>query len=79
MDPLDLNTNNPIEDNSGKIEDKTTTKGSWFNNPLALYGTIAALAILLTLLVFSLIKGDIGMADQILSRIDLLVWDRCYA
>lgn len=75
VDPLDLNTNNPIEDNSGKIEDKTTTKGSWFNNPLALYGTIAALAILLTLLVFSLIKTKSYKYDLVTQK-DKLVEEK---
>jgi len=56
VDPLDLKVNNPIEDDL-KVEDKTTTKDSWLNNPLVLYGTIAALAVLLTLLVFSLLKA----------------------
>ncbi len=56
VDPLDLKVNNPIEDDL-KVEDKTTTKDSWLNNPLVLYGTISALAVLLTLLVFSLLKA----------------------
>ncbi len=57
VDSLDLNeTTNSLEDDLNKVDDKTDRKTSWFNNPLALYGTIAALVILLTLLLLNWLK-----------------------
>ena len=63
VDPLDIKNNNPIEDDLDKVEAKTTTKDSWLNNPYILYGTIATLVILLTLLIFSLLKAKSNKDD----------------
>ncbi len=71
VDPLDLNINNSIETDLNKVEDHTTTKDSWFDNSLALYGTIAALAILLTLLTFSLLKGKSYKGDLVKQKDNL--------
>jgi two-component system sensor histidine kinase/response regulator len=55
--PLDLSeTNNAIESHLKSVKPNTNEEPSWFNNPLALYGTLAALAVLLSLLLFSWLK-----------------------
>jgi signal transduction histidine kinase len=59
VNPYDLNISNPIEGEEDLIEVKETTStatSSWLNKPLVLFSIIAALAILLTLLVFSVLK-----------------------
>lgn len=57
IEPLDLGeTDNAIDDDINKVNHKNTEKTSWFNNPLIWYGTIAALAILLTLLLLNWLK-----------------------
>jgi signal transduction histidine kinase/tetratricopeptide (TPR) repeat protein len=57
IEPLDLGeTDNAIEDDINTVNHKNTEKTSWFNNPLIWYGTIAALATLLTLLLLNWLK-----------------------
>ena len=62
IDPIDL-----IDNNATTIEDKSTidikkedpqvvVKNSWLNNPLVLFGIIATLALLLSLLVYNFMK-----------------------
>lgn len=75
VDPLDLKNNNPIENDLDKVEDKTTTKDTWLNNPYVLYGTIAALAILITLLVFSLLKAK-SNKDDLDNQKDILAQEK---
>ncbi|WP_339753817.1 tetratricopeptide repeat-containing sensor histidine kinase [uncultured Winogradskyella sp.] len=58
VDPLNLSNTNTLEDDLNTVKPKTHTKTSWLNSPLTLYGTIAALAILLTLLLFSWLKAE---------------------
>jgi len=54
---IDLIENNTAsKDNSEKIELQPTEEPSWYNNPIVLYGLIIALALLLALLVYSLLK-----------------------
>jgi signal transduction histidine kinase len=55
VDPLDLDMNDSVEENLNNTPIKTD-ENKWFNNPLILYGTLAALAILLSLLIYSLVK-----------------------
>ncbi|WP_299115259.1 tetratricopeptide repeat-containing sensor histidine kinase [uncultured Winogradskyella sp.] len=58
VEPLDLNTTNSIEDELNNFEDQNeTTEKSWLNNPLFTYGTLVALAVFLTLLLFSYLKN----------------------
>ena len=55
--PLDLSeTNNAIEADLNTVKPKTNEELSWFNNSLAMYGTLAVLAVLLSLLLFSWLK-----------------------
>ncbi|WP_400080807.1 tetratricopeptide repeat protein [Winogradskyella sp. R77965] len=56
VDPLDISINNPIEENINKFEDKTE-KTTWFNKPWILFGALAAIAVLLSFLIFSLLKA----------------------
>lgn len=56
INPIDLDTNNPIEEELNNTENNLKEKKSWLNNPLLLYGGIAILAILLSLLAYSLFK-----------------------
>lgn len=55
IEPLDLNESNPIEDEIVNFDDNKN-KGSWRDNPLVLYGAIAACVILLTLLLLNFLK-----------------------
>ncbi|MFC0604653.1 tetratricopeptide repeat-containing sensor histidine kinase [Winogradskyella pulchriflava] len=60
VEPLDLDDSNSIEDQLDNFEDndnKATTT-SWLDNPLVKYGLLAALAILITLLLFSFLKRN---------------------
>ncbi|WP_299125405.1 tetratricopeptide repeat-containing sensor histidine kinase [uncultured Winogradskyella sp.] len=70
IDPLDLKMNNPIEENINNFENKTS-KTTWLNNPWVLYGTIAALAVLLSLLIFSLLKTK-SHKDELIKQKDML-------
>ena len=75
VNPLDLNdTNESIED-VNIIKTKKDTKTSWFYNPLTLYGAIAALAILLTLLLFSWLKTK-KYKDLIVEQNDKLTQEK---
>ncbi|BAO74723.1 two-component system sensor histidine kinase [Winogradskyella sp. PG-2] len=57
IEPVDLNEGkNTIIDDLNTDDNRTNGKASWFNNPLILYGAIAALAILLTLLLVNWLK-----------------------
>ena len=54
---LDLSTtSNTIDDDLNTVKTDTNSKTSWLNNPIALYISIAVLALLLTLLFFSWLK-----------------------
>ncbi|WP_296382276.1 tetratricopeptide repeat-containing sensor histidine kinase [Winogradskyella sp.] len=76
VDPLDINDpTNSIEDDLNKVDNKTKEKSSWFNNPLVLYGTIAALVILLTLLLFNWLKTK-TYKDTILEQNDKLAQEQ---
>ncbi len=56
--PLDLSESKSIEEELGNFENKDkTTKKSWLNNTLITYGALAALAVLLTLLLFNFLKN----------------------
>ncbi|MBV7270017.1 tetratricopeptide repeat-containing sensor histidine kinase [Winogradskyella luteola] len=56
--PLDLSESKSIEEELGNFENKDkTTKKSWLNNPLITYCALAALAVLLTLLLFNFLKN----------------------
>lgn len=58
VEPLYLNDANSIKDElDNSIDENKTTKKSWLTNPLVLYGALAALAILLTLLLFNFLKN----------------------
>jgi signal transduction histidine kinase/tetratricopeptide (TPR) repeat protein len=56
--PLDLSaTEDAIKNDLKTVKNNTdTTNTSWFNNPLGLYVTLATLAVLITLLLFSWLK-----------------------
>ena len=59
-EPLDLNTSNLIEEEIGNFEEEDNsnkTIKTWLNNPLIIYGAIAATAILLTLLLLNYLKS----------------------
>lgn len=59
-EPLDLNTSNLIEEEIGNFEEEDNsnkTLKTWLNNPLIIYGAIAATAILLTLLLLNYLKS----------------------
>ncbi len=59
-EPLDLNTSNLIEEEIGNFEEEDNsnkTIKTWLNNPLIIYGAIAATAILLTLLLLNYLKN----------------------
>ncbi|EDP72060.1 sensor for ctr capsule biosynthesis, probable histidine kinase acting on RcsB [Flavobacteriales bacterium ALC-1] len=56
IDPIDLEKNNPIEEELNITDNTPKVKNTWLNNPLVLYGGIAVLAILLSLLAYSLFK-----------------------
>ena len=57
---LDLINSNPIEeeiDNFEEEENNNKTIKTWLNNPLVVYGTLAASAVLLTLLLLNFLKN----------------------
>ena len=59
-EPLDLINSNPIEeeiDNFEGEENNNKTIKTWLNNPLVVYGALAATAILLTLLLLNYLKN----------------------
>jgi len=56
VDPINLVVNNPLGTDLGNTDDKTIAKKAWYNNKFVFYGILAALAILLTLLIASLLK-----------------------
>ncbi|WP_426429553.1 tetratricopeptide repeat-containing sensor histidine kinase [Winogradskyella sp. HB-48] len=58
-EPLDLNNANPIEQEIDNFDEEQNnqTKNSWLNNPLVLYGALAATAIFLTLLLLNYLKS----------------------
>jgi signal transduction histidine kinase len=55
VNPIELEITAPIEVDHNKTE--VTTNDSWFNKPIAWFVTIAVLAVLLTLLIFSFLKS----------------------
>lgn len=55
IEPLDLNESNPIEEEIVNNDDNKK-RGGWRDNPLVLYGTIAACVIFLTLLLLNFLK-----------------------
>ena len=58
VEPLDLDDSNPIEDDINNFEENSTDgKKTWLDNPLILYGALAATALLLVLLLFIFIKN----------------------
>ncbi|MTE27908.1 tetratricopeptide repeat-containing sensor histidine kinase [Winogradskyella ouciana] len=58
VEPLDLHDSNPIEDDINNFEENSTDgKKTWLDNPLILYGALAATALLLVLLLFIFIKN----------------------
>ncbi|WP_430467583.1 tetratricopeptide repeat-containing sensor histidine kinase [Winogradskyella ouciana] len=58
VEPLDLDDSNPIEDDINNFEENSTDgKKTWLDNPLVLYGALAATALLLVLLLFIFIKN----------------------
>lgn len=59
-EPLDLINSNPIEDEIDNFEDEENSNKiikTWLQNPLVLYGALAATAILLTLLLLNYLKS----------------------
>ncbi|WP_111685453.1 tetratricopeptide repeat-containing sensor histidine kinase [Winogradskyella tangerina] len=56
VEPIDI-YDNPIEKEIDNFEDDNKTKQSWVNNPLVVYGALAAALILLTLLIFNYLKS----------------------
>ncbi|WP_299361075.1 tetratricopeptide repeat-containing sensor histidine kinase [Winogradskyella sp.] len=57
VEPIDLYSSNPIETEINIFEEDNKTKNSWLNNPLVLYGALAAALVLLTLLLFNYLKN----------------------
>ena len=55
LDPLDIINNNTVENDSSVKEPETAVSTS-INNPILIYGSIAAFALLLSLLIYSLLK-----------------------
>lgn len=68
VEPLDLDDSNPIEDDINNfVENSTDGKKTWLDNPLILYGALAATALLLVLLLFIFIKNrkqKVTIAEQ---------------
>jgi signal transduction histidine kinase/tetratricopeptide (TPR) repeat protein len=62
VEPLDLGESNPIEEQIDNFEEKNNTSKKWWlkwlDNPWILYGVLGAIAILLTLLFYSLFKSS---------------------
>ncbi len=59
-EPLDLINSNPIEEEIDNFEDEENSNKiikTWLQNPLVLYGALAATAILLTLLLLNYLKS----------------------
>ncbi len=58
VEPLELDDSNPIEDDISNFEEDESNddQNTWLNNPLILYGALAATALLLALLLLNLIK-----------------------
>ncbi|WP_369999684.1 tetratricopeptide repeat protein [Winogradskyella sp.] len=58
VEPLELDDSNPIEDDISNFEEDESNddQNTWLNNPLILYGALAATALLLALLLFNFIK-----------------------
>ncbi len=58
VEPLELDDSNPIEDDISNFEEDESNddQNTWLNNPLILYGALAATALLLALLLLNFIK-----------------------
>lgn len=56
VDPITIENNNAIEKEINNTDNNATQNSTWLTNPYILYGCIAALAILLSLLIYNLVK-----------------------
>ena len=72
IDPLELEINNPPIENTS---DTISKNSNWSNNPLFLYGSIAAILALLSLLIYSLIKTK-SHKEELEKQKDLLAQEK---
>ena len=72
IDPLELEINNPPIENTSDTNSKNS---NWSNNPLFLYGSIAAILALLSLLIYSLIKTK-SHKEELEKQKDLLAQEK---
>ncbi|WP_299521578.1 tetratricopeptide repeat-containing sensor histidine kinase [Winogradskyella sp.] len=57
IEPIDIYNSNPIEKEIDNFEEDNKAKKSWLNNPLVVYGALAAALVLLTLLLLNYLKN----------------------
>ena len=72
IDPLELEIDNPPIENTS---DTISKNSNWSNNPLFLYGSIAAILALLSLLIYSLIKTK-SHKEELEKQKDLLAQEK---